>query len=159
MASNSAGVKMSMRRESRKDKKFLASIVCAMMLSEFISDGCAPRATAARGRGAPPAGPVEETARRQARHQRILQLPECRRAAFNVEPGRRRLVNPQLRVRSPTRRTSSSLTPPRPRQSVRILSHTTCMTIPKRTACLLEFHDRHMLRSDGRYSSPTDMSS
>jgi len=87
MASNSAGIKMSMQRESRKDKKFLASIVFAMMLLS-LSPMVALRAQQpARGRGGPPAGPVKRRPDGKPDISGYYNSPNAGGAAFNVEPG------------------------------------------------------------------------
>src|SRR6185369_765444 len=87
MASNSAGIKMTMQRESRKDKKFLASIVFAMMLLS-LSPMVALRAKQpARGRGGPPAGPVKRRPDGKPDISGYYNSPKAGGAAFNVEPG------------------------------------------------------------------------
>ena len=78
---------MTMQRESRKDKKFLASIVFAMMLLS-LSPMVALRAQQpARGRGGPPAGPVKRRPDGKPDISGYYNSPNAGGAAFNVEPG------------------------------------------------------------------------
>jgi len=87
MASNSAGREMDMQRKSRRDKKFLASVICAMMLLS-LSPMIALRAQQpARGRGAPPAGPVKRRPDGKPDISGYYNSPNAGGAAVNVEQG------------------------------------------------------------------------
>jgi hypothetical protein len=87
MASNSSGIKMDKQRKSRKDKKFLASILFAMMLLSFAPMVALHAQQPARGRGGPPAGPVKRRPDGKPDISGYYNSPNAGGAAFNVEPG------------------------------------------------------------------------
>jgi hypothetical protein len=87
MASDSAGIKMDMQRKSRKDRKFLASILFIMTLLSFSPMVALRAQQAARGRGGPPAGPVKRRPDGKPDISGYYNSPNAGGAAFNVEPG------------------------------------------------------------------------
>lgn len=87
MASNSAGIKMDIQRKSRKDKKFLTSILFVMMLLSLAPMAALQAQQGARGRGGPPAGPVKRRPDGKPDISGYYNSPNAGGAAFNVEPG------------------------------------------------------------------------
>jgi len=87
MPSDSAGMKTRQRRESRKDQRFLASILFVMTLLSGFPMVALHAQQGARGEGAVPAGPVKRRPDGKPDISGYYNSPNAGGAAFNVEPG------------------------------------------------------------------------